>query len=252
MRSDSRESGADGSRRSLEPDDVDGEIVGLDGRQFGDVRECRDAHDHSACHRRTHAARGATAALDLGDVTARCVRNIGRASGLGRVAHVMQWLSAGLVQTGSRVAMNVFVVRNRGHLGQRRRRTAHPMVARAACHHADRGPSFEGQGEQQQAGQQESPDGLVHGRVYSIGGLPRDLGRQVPRARLEGIFNRPSPASACAPSPASPAASSPGWGAACCAGSCLRAPICRPAAHSRAARGPSRRRRRHSGTVRPH
>lgn len=173
MRSDSRKSGADGSRRSLEPDEVDGEIVGLDGGQLGGVRECRDANDRRACQRRTHAARGATVALP----------NIG----LGWVAHVMRWLSAGLVRTGSMVAMNVCVGRNRGHLGQRRRRTAHPVVARAACHHADRGPSLEGQGEQQQASQQESPDGLVHGRVYSIGGLPRDLGRQVPWARLEGM-----------------------------------------------------------------
>lgn len=109
MRGDSRKSGADGSRRSLEPDEVDGEIVGFDGRQLGGMRECRDANERSAGQRRTHAARGATVALDLGHVAARCVRNIGRSSGLSLVADVMQRLCAGLMPVGSMKVMNVFV-----------------------------------------------------------------------------------------------------------------------------------------------
>lgn len=186
MRGKRRSSGADGSRRSLETDEVDREIVGFDGRQFGRCRQRRDANDHGAGQRRPHAARRTAAALGLGQIAARQHR-VGRSSGLNLVADVMQGLCAGLVPVRSCVVMKVLVDRSRDHLGQHRRRSVRPVVARSACRHADRGPSFEGHGDQQQASQQKSPDGRVHARVYSIGDWPAALGRQLPRACLEGM-----------------------------------------------------------------
>lgn len=115
----SRKSGADGSRRPIEAE-VDEEMDSV--AEAGSRRERRPSQ--------------------WPELVCRCDAT----------------LCAGLVQVGSMVLMNVFVDRSRGHLGQRRRRIAHPVTARAACRHADRGPSFEG--EQQRAGQHESPDEL--------------------------------------------------------------------------------------------